>query len=249
MTSKRDFRKGLEDIARTKGSITSVFSDFTRIAACAVANQSREPEYLEAIKPYSKEDLSKFTESFAYLIEEMQAKPFSDLLGQHYQEIASKSTRDSRGEFYTPEPISELMARIIIDPEKVINDSKPVTMNEPTCGGGGMILQAAKLFSPLYRNDDKSYVDLLRVTAQDLSPTACDMTYFNTTMWGIPTEIIQGNTLTMEVQNHWYNIHWYRVGEHYNRACKQLHQMTQQVNEPSVADYDLGSMKQMDLGF
>jgi len=254
MTENRNFRKSLEDIARSKGAVTTVFSDFMRVAACTVAMQTREEEYLTAIKPYSKDELTEFAKSFAYLTEEMENKPFSDLVGEYYQEIGSKATRDNRGEFYTPEPISALMAQITIDPHKVIAEGKPITLSEPTCGGGGMILQTAKLFSPEYLNEDKSYIDLLRVTAQDLSPTACDMTYFNTTMWGILCEVIQGNALTNEVENRWYNFHWYRVGEDYRRALQELTNATQSIGEdkpytPPKLDYDLGKMTQMDLGF
>ncbi len=47
----------------------------------------------------------------------------------------------------------------------------------------------------------------LRVTAIDISRTACDMAFINTTLWGIPTRIIHGNTLSMECWAAWSNIH------------------------------------------
>ena len=52
----------------------------------------------------------------------MESEPFTDLLGSYYQEINSKATRDGRGEFYTPPEISELMAKITFNAEKVIAD-------------------------------------------------------------------------------------------------------------------------------
>ena len=58
----------------------------------------------------------------------------------------------------------------------------------------------------------------------------------------------------MEVQNHWYNVHWYRVGEHYRQAFQELAHAIQPTGKPEkqhtppTPDYDLGAMKQMDLG-
>ncbi|MCU0750720.1 MAG: hypothetical protein MUF13_14360, partial [Akkermansiaceae bacterium] len=48
----------------------------------------------------------------------------------------------------------------------------------------------------------------LRVTAIDISKVACDMCFINTTLWGIPTEVIHGDTLRLEFRASWRNIHW-----------------------------------------
>ena len=48
----------------------------------------------------------------------------------------------------------------------------------------------------------------LRVTAMDINRTACDMTFVNTTLWGIPTRIIHCDTLTMQCWAAWSNIHY-----------------------------------------
>ena len=78
----------------------------------------------------------------------MENEPFEDLLGQYYTETASKSTRDGRGEFYTPPEISFLMAAIAFRADEVIEKGKPVSVHEPACGSGGMILQMAKQLAP-----------------------------------------------------------------------------------------------------
>jgi len=58
-----------------------------------------------------------------------------------------------------------------------------------------------------------SHVDLMRVTASDISPTAVDMSLLNFTLWGIPAQVYHQNALSMETWGHWKNIHWHRVGE------------------------------------
>ena len=162
----------------------------------------------------------------------MEDQPFDDLLGSYYQEINSKATRDGRGEFYTPPEISTLMAKISFDAEKVIADGVPVTVLEPTCGSGGMILQIAKHLAPK-EEGAPSHVDLMRVTAIDIAPTSCDMAYINLTSWGIPSEIIHGNSLSNEFWSHWKNIHWMRVREDTRRELEAFKDLIEGSNLPA----------------
>lgn len=46
------------------------------------------------------------------------------------------------------------------------------------------------------------------ITAIDISRTACDMAFINTTLWGIPTRGMHGNTLSNEYWAAWSNIHY-----------------------------------------
>ena len=255
-----NFRKTIETISRTKSSVVTVFSDFVRIAACAVACQTREDEYFEVIRRYAKEEQRELANAFAYLVDEMEDHPFCDVLGEYYQIIASKASRDGRGEFFTPEAISELMARISLNAEEVIEKGNPITLGEPTCGAGGMILQVAKQLSPERTGLEESYVDLLRVTAQDISPVACDMTYINTSLWGIPARVLLGNTLTNEVTAGWKNIHWLRVGEDWRQNIAELETLMGQeppenlpeprlepVSTPQTFDYTMAEQQVFDL--
>lgn len=185
-----------------------------------VALQTREDEYLEVAQRYTREELTELGKAFGMLVEEMQDKPFLDCLGTYYTEIASRSTVDARGEFYTPPGVAEVMAQMSMDVNKVIEEGKPITVGEPACGSGGMVLALAKQFSPEVLEGDKSYVDLLRVTMQDISPTSADMAYVNTSLWGIPAKIILGDTLRMTVDKVWRNVHWARVGETANEKFR-----------------------------
>lgn len=203
-----DFRKILEAIAQKHSSIVEIFTDFACMSACALAMQSREDEYMSVAKRYQQEELKQFAIAYACLVEEMNAHEFTDILGPYYSEIGSNFTRQNRGEFYTPQPVCEMMARMIVDVDKVVEEGKPLSVNEPAGGSGGAILALAKLFAP------SKTVDLLRVTCQDISKLACDMAYINLTLWGVPARIIHGDTLRMTIEHDWRNIHWFRVGEH-----------------------------------
>lgn len=225
------YRTLIEQIARTKSSTLAVFSDFCRVSACALAMGDREPEYLDVAKSYSRDHLSDFSLALSLLVREMETKPFADILGEYYLSIASHSSKQARGEFFTPPEISRLMAKIAVDVDAVKAAGKPITVNEPACGSGGMMLALAEEFAP-------TSVDLLRVTAQDINPVAVDMCYINLTLWGIPAKVILGDTLRNIRTAEWRNLHWLRVGEDQRLMARQIHELMTAESEPSpVIDF------------
>lgn len=227
---QQTYRTIIEKIAFSHSSVAIVFTDFCRIVACSLALQTREEEYLEVIRPYSKEQLHQFSEALALLIQEMEAKPFTDCLGNYYLEVAAHSSKQTRGEFYTPQEISRLMARITIDADAAIGKNHPITVNEPACGAGGMVLAVAELFAP-------KHVDLLRVTCQDINPVAADMTYINTSLWGIPAKILLGSSIGRKSPRQiWKNIHWYRVGEDQRQSLLQIQKELCQPSSESLPE-------------
>jgi hypothetical protein len=85
-----DFRTILERLAR--GNDTHrVFSAFVRFAACALAAQTREAEYLEEAKHWQRPELELFAEALGALVREMESKPFEDIIGGYYMEVALSS--------------------------------------------------------------------------------------------------------------------------------------------------------------
>ena len=196
-----DFRKILERLSH-RYDTRRVFDAFTRFAACALAAQTREAEYLEEVKQWEKADLGLFAEALGTLVNEMESKPFEDVLGGHYMEFAlSSKGQQWRGEFHTPKHVCDLMARMTLGDTESLPAEGSITVCEPACGAGAMILSLGQACSPEVRRR-------LRVTAIDISRTACDMAFINTTLWGIPTRIIHGNTLSQEYWAAWSNIHY-----------------------------------------
>ncbi|HEV2694129.1 MAG TPA: N-6 DNA methylase [Verrucomicrobiae bacterium] len=132
----------------------------------------------------------------------MESKPFEDVLGGHYMEFAlSSKGQQWNGEFHTPKTICQLMARMTLGDMESFPTEGPITVCEPACGAGAMILSLGEACSPEARRR-------LRVMAIDISRTACDMAFINTTLWGIPARIIHGNTLSNEYWAAWSNIHY-----------------------------------------
>jgi type I restriction-modification system DNA methylase subunit len=196
-----DFRKILERLSH-RHDTRRVFDAFIRLAACALAAQTREAKYLEEVKDWEKSELDLFAEALGALIVEMETRPFEDILGGYYMEFAlSSKGQQWNGEFHTPKPITDLMARMTLGDVESLPAHGPITVCEPACGAGAMILSLAQACPPEVRRR-------LRVTAMDVSRTACDMAFINTTLWGVPTRIIHGNSLSLECWAAWSNIHY-----------------------------------------
>ena len=195
-----DFRKILGGLSH-RHSARCVFDGFSRLAACALAAQTREEEYLEEAKRWERAELDLFAEALGALILEMEKHPFQDLIGEYCMECTvSQKGQQWNGQFHTPKSICDLMARMVPGDASSLPAEGPITICEPACGAGAMILSFAEACPPEVRRT-------LRVTAIDISRTACDMTFINTTPWAIPTRVIHGNTLSMECWAAWSNIH------------------------------------------
>lgn len=178
-----------------------VWSDFLEIVRCSLSFGTQEKLYLETVKKYSPSDLEFFAEALGTLVSEMDKNWFVDLLGPVYMEyFQSKGGRDGGGEFYTPLALSKVCARMVSGKP----ESFPIRIEEPACGAGQMILCAAEAYWELHNVSPAN----LRVRAIDVSRTACLMCWINTTLWKIPTQVIWGNALSLEVfetmPNPWY---------------------------------------------
>ena len=113
---------------------------------------------------------------------------FSDVLGSIYMEagMGSKYT----GQFFTPFHLSELCAKMSIDPDKIM-DEKRLRINEPSCGGGGMIIAACKVL----HEAGFDFQRRLDVVAQDLDWKGVYMTYLQLSLIGCRAVVVQGDTL------------------------------------------------------
>jgi type I restriction-modification system DNA methylase subunit len=221
-----EFRKLLEQISH-RHDTRRVFDGFTHLAACALAMQTREAEYLEEAKHWNKDELKLFSEALGALTLEMEARPFEDLIGGFYMDFAlSTKGQQWNGEFHTPKTICDLMARMIVDVNSLPAEG-PITVCEPACGAGAMILSLGQICPPEVRHR-------LRVTAIDINRTACDMAFINTTLWGIPTRIIHGDTIAMQFWSAWSNIHY--IAPWLPLALRVKSKEAQEQNQPPKSE-------------
>lgn len=170
-----------------------VFSDWVHSSAIAIQNascilhdkvwHSREAEYKQIMERYSK---NHFPDMFGLLCLEL-GENIHDALGEIYMSggMGAKST----GQFFTPFHLSDLTAAVGFDPNTY--NGEIVRMNEPSIGGGGMVLAVAKRMHEVGVNYQKK----LQVVGQDLDWKGVYMSYVQISMLGIDGVIVQGDTL------------------------------------------------------
>ena len=189
-------------------NLWDVFSDFVEMGALAFANKvdlaqfdERENRYLRIVKRYSPEEVSRFCEMLAHLTNAMHLGP-DDVLGKVFSELELGNS--ARGQFFTPYEVCRLMAQMKFrdadELQQVINQRGYVTVHEPACGAGAMIIAMADTFHHMGIN----YQQNLHVVAQDVDSRAVHMAYLQLTLMHVPAIIILGNTLTLEQREVWY---------------------------------------------
>ena len=196
----------LEELTRTTGKgATSTLCSFLTLSMCALSAGRYEALYLEEVKQWNDAQHLLMTETLANLIGAMETAPYTDLLGEVYTEWSWNKDKQRTGEYYTPQHICDLMAQITMGaPPK----ERPITMCKPACGSGRMILAGAKCLSQQGVNPNEMWVQ-----ATDLSKYACYMTFINTTFWGIPAQVIHGNSLSLETFATFENTFWYPLAQ------------------------------------
>lgn len=185
--------------------ISQVFRDFCELSAIAIRNsvdrrgwEAREQRYLQVIEPYSPEEADRFAAVLAELTTEL-GREHSDVLGHLYMSLELGS--DEMGQFFTPYQVSRLAAEMTGDgAAEKLQDKDFITVSEPTCGSGGMVVALAEAMKKAGHN----YQQQLHVTAQDIELTSVHMTYIALSLLHIPAVVIHGDTLSMEVRDRWF---------------------------------------------
>jgi len=120
-----------------KYGLHSVFEDFLEMVICSLSLGAKEDRYLEIIRNYEKPDAYLMAEAFGALVMAMDnnGEGLKDGFGDFYMEYS----HGHNGQFFTPEPICEMMARVL----------NPAGFGERVadccCGSGRMLLAAAKI--------------------------------------------------------------------------------------------------------
>lgn len=176
-----------------------IFSDWVKSYALSISNttdiihgkvwEDRERQYMELVKKDGKDTMLEFSKMNAMLIEEME-KDMRDVLGEVYMSagLGSKST----GQFFTPFHLSYLTARTSLESRlDHLQENEQIKLNEPSCGGGGMIIAVAKVL----KENSINFQRKMKVVAQDLDWKGVYMTYVQLSILGIDAAVVQGNTL------------------------------------------------------
>lgn len=199
----------VEEIRKLSSSegLNTVFTTFLEITATSIAAQmdpanaaERKKRYQEIVTKIKPESLTSYARMFALLylaIREHEDDP-CDILGDIYHEL--RLNNEWNGQFFTPDNICRMMAQIINPVDEFSDKKKPVTINEPTCGSGTMIIGA--IWAMQRQNFD--YQHRAFFVAQDIDIRCVWMAYIQLSLYRIPAVVIHGNTLMMEEWSRWY---------------------------------------------
>lgn len=182
-----------------RNSTYQIFTDWVKMTAIAISNatdmfpgeiyRQREEEYLSIAKRYEEKEivlLGQMTGALALSLEEKMG----DVLGEVYMMAGcgSKST----GQFFTPYHVAYLNARLAWENRlKQESQKEVIEVNEPSVGGGGMIIAIAQVL----KEENIDYQKRLHVTAKDLDWNGVYMTYVQLSLLGIKARVEQGDSL------------------------------------------------------
>ena len=183
MEKTKSFSKIIIDMSRKHG-LHKTFSDFLTLTICAFSLGRMEDLYMETINKYEKPDAYRFSEALSALIIEMMGDGFGlvDILGEFYEQNLSHG---HNGQFFTPQPICDLMARMI----NPTTDGKRIA--DPACGSGRLLMAMAKVNRLGY------------FYGADVDVTCAKMTVINLCLNGMFGEVAWMDSLTNRFYMAW----------------------------------------------
>lgn len=196
--SERDFISLFGETARHRNR-WEVFQDFIACTSIALRNAilkdpKLEEDYLKLVGRYEKEDVNRFSELLAHLVNIMSVEPH-DALGKLFMDLELGNKH--RGQFFTPDSVSQLMSGLqMADMGEKIKQQGYIAVSEPACGAGGMIMGIVKNMIEGGFNPSQH----LFVEAWDVDKTAADMCLIQLSLWHVPAQVVVGDTLRLEVR-------------------------------------------------
>lgn len=180
-----------------KQSLYTVYSDFIELTALMISNtcvfnEKREKQYINTISKY-REEGKLFPLLYLELVEEMN-KGFNDVLGSLFMELGLGSKHT--GQFFTPYHVAQATARALFDKEQIdkqIEERGYISLCEPSCGGGGMVIAFAE---EMYKNGYNPQKQLV-VGCNDLDVKGVYMTYVQLSLYGVPAVVNHADSLTL----------------------------------------------------
>ncbi|QDT43484.1 N-6 DNA Methylase [Gimesia alba] len=197
----RQLFQTLEEITRRSNvSRAQAFEDTIRASVAALAAETMEPEYFEAIKAHTKGEIGKrgvdLMPVFLAQTVDAMSRTDNDVLGDLFQGCISYGEHSL---YLTPPSVAQLMAKMTID-ETEDGDNRDTSISDPCCGSGIPLIEAGKL---------RPKAELV---GQDIDARCARLAAINLGLRQKYGWIICGNTLTSEVQ------FVYRIGSFFHKG-------------------------------
>ncbi len=144
----------------------------------------REPAAFKTkLDRYTPEQGAEFGRLLGLYTKAVEEMPFRDILGDLFMRLDVNSVR--AGQFFTPWPIAEMMARMNFDPEafkRLVEEKGEVKICDPAVGSGVMLLAYAKIVNDTF---GRWGTDWLRLYGQDIDLRCVNMCRIQLRMNGL----------------------------------------------------------------
>lgn len=188
---------------------SKLISDVFECGALAISNlvdkpqyDAREQRYLEIIKTYKPDEQKLLSDIFAMIFALCSSVVyddgvFNDYLGEIF--MRCNQANSAIGQVFTPYHISKLMAKCTIT-DSDITKNEVITVNDPCCGGGVMLLAALDVLKNDY---GVNYAYNCFMDAGDVDIRCVHMAYIQLSLAGVPAIIKHQNALSRELWSVW----------------------------------------------
>ena len=206
---KKPFLSKLRSLSHSHSS-HRIFSDWLEIGAISLhqlpyhsgelakdaAFERLEQCYMEAIKPYSRNELTVFSELLSLTLIAHHTG-YGDFLGEIAGEAELLSKRG--GQFFTPYHLCQAIAKMTLgDIATQVKEKGLITIAEPAVGAGALVIATAEEIASQGVNP-AAYVQF---DCTDVSRDAFNMAYIQLSALGLQAIVRHGNTLSMEYWEH-----------------------------------------------
>lgn len=234
---QRDFVR-LFDQACRRHSPWTVWADFVVMSAVGISNTvdkdhavEREKTYMALASKYDRSELECLSRMFAEVVNGLEEDPDQDFLGDLF--MALELGNEHKGQFFTPYSVCRMTAKMTYgkDLEAKIDQRGWVSVNDPACGAGALLVA----FANECRLQHTNYQTSVLFVAQDIDHIVGCMCYIQLSLLGCPGYVVIGNSLTepcsgidgdplipVPGDNIWYTPMYFRDAWHYRRLGRVM---------------------------
>lgn len=189
-----------------------LISDVFECGAIAISNQvdllqrdEREERYKKIMEKYQPKERELLAEIFGMIFALLSSVVydngcFDDYLGELF--MRCNQGNFNAGQYFTPYHVSSCMAKLSIGDEVLEKSERNeiLTVNDPCCGGGGLLIAALDVLKNEY---NINYASNCFMEASDIDIRCVHMTYLQLSLAGVPAIIKHQNALTRELWSVW----------------------------------------------
>ena len=173
----------------------------------------REETFKSISSKYSAEEMQIFLQIFAETVNQLEANPEQDFLGDLYMQLELGS--HWHGQVFTPYNVCKMMADLQTPPELSFDDAKNITITDCACGGGALLVASAHAYRKKMAEIGLNAQDFVCIYAQDLSMIAALMCYIQISLQGYAGKVKIGDSLLHPMLDSdngsdiWYTPMWF----------------------------------------